>query len=105
MDVGQRIRRKIVMSGEHQLWDGSTDNHGTGQIRIDGHLTTVRKVVWEMSNGAVPEGIRVKACPFDPACVTVGHLSLETPMVPAAPTKGRARKGTGSMRKLRPGHW
>jgi integrase len=105
MDLAQRIRRRIVMSGEHELWQGSTDNHGTGQIRIDGRLTTVRKVLWEMSKGAVPDGIRVKACPFDPACVTVAHLSLENRRGPAPPTKARARKGTGSMRKLRPGHW
>ena len=46
---------------------------------------------------------RVLACPDEPACVRLDHLRLEGPTEPTR--SGRARKGAGSIRQIRPGVW
>jgi hypothetical protein len=67
-------------------------------------------VVWEQTNGPLNSGVTVAACPVDPRCVRLDHLSLgrkqRTPSVPEEPAGRRqARRGSGSMRQLRPGVW
>jgi hypothetical protein len=39
-----RFDAKVDRSGEHQLWTGAHDADGIGQIRVNGKLTTARRV-------------------------------------------------------------
>ena len=105
MDLSQRIGRRLDTSTEHHLWSGSKDSDGAGQIRVSGKLTTVRRAVWELANGELPPGIRVVACPADPGCVRLDHLSLDRDAPANVRRRSRGRKGMGSMREVRPGSW
>jgi len=39
-----RFDAKVDRSGEHQRWAGAHDADGIGQIRVNGKLTTARRV-------------------------------------------------------------
>jgi integrase len=106
VDLAERIRRKIKVSGRHHLWMGATDGRGGGQIRVNGKLTTVRRVVWELAHGPLPASARVKECAVNKLCVRVEHLSLDgADEVMTKERRIRARRGTGSMRQVRRGTW
>ncbi|MGH9125230.1 MAG: tyrosine-type recombinase/integrase [Acidimicrobiales bacterium] len=105
MDLSARIDRRVTPSGGHRLWDGARDAAGVGQIRIGGKLTTVRRALWELAHGALPEMARINGCPDEPACVELAHLSLDMSAVSARRSSTRGRKGTGSLRAVRPGSW
>ena len=90
----------------HHRWLGAADRSGIPQIRVDGRLTTARRVAWQLHHGALPADARVHACPDDPRCVRVEHLTITQPHASpphTAPT--RRRRGQGSMREIRPGVW
>lgn len=72
-------------------------------VRIDGKLRTVQRAAWEFAHGPLAAGVRVNSCASERACVTVEHLSL-SPTPPQAST-ARRRRGTGSLREVRPGVW
>ncbi len=107
----ERLAAKTDTSGAHHRWLGATAADGTPQIRVNGRLTTVRRVVWEQTHGILGAGVTVAACPDDPRCVRLEHLSLgrkprqrpEADTPPRAP--GRSGYGTGSKREVRPGVW
>jgi hypothetical protein len=100
----QRLRAKLVRHGGHDIWTGSTDASGKGLVRIDGKLRTAQRAAWEFAHGPLEPGDRVLACPDERSCVRVEHLSL-APRAPIGPTPQRRRRGSGSMRELRPGVW
>ena len=52
------------------------------------------------SGGALPDGMKVGACPDDPLCVRADHLAVKGAVVVA---HDRARKGSGSVAEVRPG--
>jgi integrase len=66
---------------------------------------TSHRVAWELANGPLPSNARVLACTADPACVRLDHLRLEGAPEASQTHQRRARKGTGSMRLIRPGTW
>ena len=101
----ERFRAKVLRRADHEVWLGSTDHRGVGMVRIDGKLRTVQRAAWEFAFGPLPEGARVNTCAGHRACVTLSHLSLNTPVTPPAPRTRRRRKGTGSIREVRPGSW
>ena len=108
--LAERIAAKTDTSGDHHRWLGATGADGTPQIRIDGRLTTVRRVIWEQAHGPLPDGATVAACPDDARCVRLGHLSLGRKDRMSAPVqtptpRQRGRRGAGSMREVRPGVW
>ncbi|MDQ4069892.1 MAG: tyrosine-type recombinase/integrase, partial [Actinomycetota bacterium] len=86
--------------GAHHRWLGATDARGVPVVKVDGRVTTVRRVVSELAAGRpLPDGVRVGACPDDPLCVRSDHL----PVNGAAVQHDRARKGSGSVSEVRPG--
>jgi len=109
-----RFDSMVDRSGDHHRWTGSVDRRDTPQMRVEGHLTTARRVAWELEHGPLPAGARVEAC-AEPRCVRVGHLKLrpgsELPAAPAAPVAippyppPRRRRGEGSIREVRVGVW
>ena len=103
--LGERLADKVDRSGEHHIWTGAKDGRGVGLISVHGRITTVRRAMWELANGALAPGDRVLGCPADPACLRLEHLSLKPGAPVTPPSRGRARKGMGSMRELRPDTW
>lgn len=111
----QRLERLVDRSGEHHLWLGAKNpERGTGKVKLNGKVVTAHRAAWELSHGRLPEAARVLACPAEPACVRLEHLRLVNggpdsmsglAVVPTRPRVGRARKGSGSMREVRPGVW
>jgi hypothetical protein len=98
-----RFDAKVERSGKHHLWTGAHDADGIGQIRVDGRLTTARRVAWELAHGPLPPNRRLSGCPDEPRCVRVEHLALSGRAGPTAPR--RAPRGGGSKREIRPGVW
>lgn len=98
-----RFDAKVDRSGKHHLWMGAHDADGIGQIRVDGKLTTARRVAWELAHGPLPLNSRLSGCPDEPRCVRVAHLSLSGRASRTA--RRRAPRGGGSKREIRPGVW
>ena len=92
---------RIDRTGEHHLWRGATSGRGHGQVRVDGRLRTAAQVAWELANGPIPSGHRVRSCPEVPLCVRADHLSLQQ----HGSRRSRAPRGLGSIRDLGDGRW
>lgn len=107
MATAERFEEKVDRSGEHHLWTGARSARGTGQVRVDGKLLTAHRLAWELAHGSLPAGARVLACPVEPCCVRLDHLSLQASRQSADVTqvRSRSRGGTGSLRQIRPGAW
>ena len=108
--VEERFEANVDPDGAHHLWLGACDSDGTPQIRVNGHLTTARRVAWELARGPLPPKITVAACQTDPRCVRIEHLGLgrrrrPAPPPPAAPAPQRQPRGTGSIREVDTGVW
>ncbi|MDP9404707.1 MAG: hypothetical protein M3P85_15645 [Actinomycetota bacterium] len=103
-DPARRFERHVDRTGEHHLWTGARDAaRGTGRLKVEGRHVTAHRHAWELAHGALPPSARVLACPEEPACVRVDHLSIEGRS--EVSRSSRARKGTGSIRQVRPGVW
>jgi hypothetical protein len=105
-----RLSNRTDRVGGHARWTGAAGADGTPQIRIKGRLTTVRRVVWEQAHGPLPPGATVAACPDEPRCILLEHLALgrkrrSATHPPMPESRRRGRRGSGSMRQLRPGVW
>ena len=111
----ERFDAKVDRTGGHHLWTGSTDASGVPQIRVDGRLTTARRVAWEFAHGPLSPAQRITACPASTRRVRVEHLAIAGRAVPpaaepatdAASTKAgtRRKRGTGSVVEQSPGVW
>jgi integrase len=106
-DLATRFEAKVNRSKEHHVWTGSRLADGSGQLRVNGKLTTARRVAWELAHGPLPPGARVLGCAADPACVRVDHLALQGGASLATPPRARRRapRGSGTKRQVRPGVW
>ena len=45
-------------------------------MRVNGRLTTARRVAWELHHDPLLPGARVRGCDAEPRCVRVDHLTL-----------------------------
>lgn len=100
-----RFEAKVDRTGDHHLWMGSRKADGTGTVKVGGRVMNARRRSWELAHGPVPPGARVLACADEPGCVRVDHLRLHDGVAPSSSGRPRARKGTGSMREVKPGRW
>ncbi|MGH3849256.1 MAG: hypothetical protein ACRDRT_06085, partial [Pseudonocardiaceae bacterium] len=99
-----RFERNVDRSGDHHLWTAALDAvRGTGRLKVQGRNVTAHRVAWELAHGPLSGTARVLACPDEPACVRLDHLRLKDTVEPTR--SGRARKGAGSIRQIRPGVW
>ena len=85
--LSQRFEALVDSTGFHHHWIGATDKSGVPQMRVDGRLTTARRVAWELHHGPLPLRTRVVACPDDPRCVRVEHLDITAPQELQADTR------------------
>jgi hypothetical protein len=81
-------------------WTGAT-SCGYGNIRIKGKTVKTHRLVWELVNGPIPDGLHVlHHCDNRPCCQTKptegfpeGHLFLGTPADNAADRVAKGRNG------------
>jgi integrase len=105
-DLATRFERQVDRTGEHHLWLGSINpERGTGRIKVGKVAMTAHRVAWELEHGPVGPTQRVLTCSSNPTCVRVDHLRLESSEQANQKRVQRARKGSGSMRLVRPGKW
>lgn len=76
MGIAERFEAKVDRSGEHHLWTGARLADGSGAIKVDGKLTTAKRVAWELEYGPLSARAQVVSCPVEPSCVRVDHLSV-----------------------------
>lgn len=67
------------------LWTGSKDRYGYGQIRANGTMRKVHKVMWEMFEEPVPDGLHLdhvaaRGC-HNKHCASIAHLEPVTQRV------------------------
>jgi hypothetical protein len=109
--LAERFEALVDRSGEHHLWLGAVDAHQTPQMRVDGTLTTARRVAWVLAHGPLRPGVRIAACPDQPRCVRAEHLHLgprprpRSQLTTELPDRRRAPHGAGTTREVRPGVW
>lgn len=90
MRLADRVEGRIERSGEHHQWLGATDARGVPVIKVDGRVTTVRRVVCELAAGrALPDGVRVGGCPDDPLCLRADHLVVTGAVIPVHDRRAR----------------
>ena len=102
--VSSRFEHSVDRTGEHHLWKGAVDTaRRTGRLKVEGKTLTAHRVAWELKHGPIEKGMRVLACRDEPLCVRIEHLRIDG----SATSKPgvRNRKGSGSMREVRPGVW
>ena len=101
----KRFESKVDSSGgDHHIWTGGRDPvRGTGRAKHLGKDITAHRLAWELFVGPVPAGSRVTACPDEPACVRVEHLTLDGGVASATPPSPRMPKGAGSITEVRDG--
>jgi hypothetical protein len=108
--VEERFDANVDRRGDHHLWLGACDGDGTPQIRVDGRLTTARRLAWELARGPLPPRVTVAACEAEPGCVRVEHLGLgrrrrrAPPPAPGPPPR-RQPRGGGIARQVGDGVW
>lgn len=75
--VIDRLTRKSTVEGRCILWQGARhDRDGWGLIKVDGKVKRVHRVAWEIENGPIPEGAKVRhTCP-NRNCWNTAHLVL-----------------------------
>jgi hypothetical protein len=99
-----RFEAKVDRSGRHHRWMGSRTADGAGKLKVDGRTVSARRVAWELERGPLSPTVPVNACPHDPACVRVEHLSFRGEAQTAGGRR-RAARGTGSKTEVRQGMW
>lgn len=87
--------------GECWEWQGSTNEHGYGRVKVGGRPGPVQlahRVAWELINGAIPDGLCILHACDNPPCCNPSHLFLGTKADNTADmiAKGRARNQFGS---------
>ena len=61
-----------------RIWPGSKTEKGYGIIVIEGRRRRVHRVLWEIINGSVPEGLVLDHLCRRPACANPYHLEAVT---------------------------
>lgn len=75
-------------------WQGTRNDRGYGQRRLNGQLQYVHRIIWEQVYGPITEGLQVLHRCDNPPCYNIDHLFLGTQADNMADmrAKGRGRK-------------
>lgn len=63
------------------VWLGHKNVGGYGLFRSNGKRSVVHRILWELKNGPVPEGLQLDHICKNPACCNLKHLRAVTPQV------------------------
>lgn len=71
---------KISPTGCHE-WTAGKARGGYGKFHFRGRSRVAHKILWELENGPVPEGLELDHLCRNPPCVNPEHLEAVTPRV------------------------
>jgi hypothetical protein len=74
----------------HLLWEGGFAN-GYPAIKVEGKTVYVKRLLWEETNEAIPEGVVVVSTCGERTCVEPSHLGLTGPGRHAGPKSADGR--------------
>ena len=78
MNIEERINNKTIKYNSGcWLWQGGVARR-YGVIKIEGKTKRVHRVVWELNNGSIPDGMFVCHSCDVPRCVNPEHLFIGT---------------------------
>lgn len=93
------LERVVTPRPDCRIWVRAT-RHGYGCISIDGQMKQVHRVVWELVNGPIPDGMTIDHLCRVKACVNPEHLEVVTQAenvaraVPFRPRSSTTRRST-----------
>jgi len=77
-----RFQTKVVeVASGCWLWTGATNNHGYGQIRVDGQARYVHRLAYETFVAPIPNGFQIDHVCRNRRCVNPAHLEAVTQRV------------------------
>lgn len=97
-DITSRFWRNVEKGDSCWLWAAGRFSDGMryGQFRVGRKKWKAHRVAWVITNGKIPDGLRVCHHCDNPICVRPGHLFLGTDYENAIDRtrKGRTRNGS-----------
>lgn len=91
--------KNVDKSPDCWLWIGPKVGRGYGKFRYNGKTQRAHRVVWELTNGAIPDGMFVCHRCDTPACVRPEHLFLGMPLDNVHDMTTKKRHAHGEIRK------
>lgn len=76
--LDERIRERTVVKDGCWDWTGKKFTNGYGSLTYRGRDLLAHRVVYELSNGLIPEGALIDHRCINPGCVNPKHLRLAT---------------------------
>lgn len=75
----QRIAEKCEPGADGcLLWTGAATPLGYGQLYVDGRLQFAHRAAYELTHGAIAEGMSLDHLCRRPSCIAPGHLQVVT---------------------------
>lgn len=77
-DIQEYFWSRVDRSGDCWLWTASKTARGYGKLRVDGKQAYAHRVAYELTNGAIPDGLVICHHCDNPPCCNPAHLFMGT---------------------------
>ena len=79
----QRLLSRLIIDPETGclLWTGTLNNGGYGEIKANGRTSKVHRVMWQMLEGPIPDGMELDHLCRVRSCASIAHLEVVTRQV------------------------